>query len=326
MAVKNIIIGAVITGGLILGHAFLYAASGTSSTLPSGVAGASEASGTLTISAASAKPAASATTPDSAATRSSAAKDASSTSEADNPGWDNGAGPRPVPGMVSGGGPGVGPGQGGGPGQGVRRDGFRKQRPDRPPEGQPDRDRQPGLNSDSGPQDRFAPGHDDGPNPGFGPKMDFPRHHGPDFAGPGEPEGPEGDQAFPDRQMHRDNFGKGMGRPPRGPFPDWNELEKCDPEMFNLLKEDAQGEIQTRTLTMQYRQAQGDSKTNIGKQLEEAVKSHFVVRQKRRALELSRLEDELKRMKEMFEKRNQSQDKIIEQRVKMLKGDEENLF
>lgn len=318
MTVKNILIGSVITGGLILGHAFLYAATGTSSALPSESAGVAETSGAPTLSAASAKPAASPTASNSAATRSSAAKDVPSSSETENPGWDNGVGPGP--------GPGMGPGAGVGPGQGLRRDGFRKQRPDCPTKDQLDRNRQPGPNSDSAPQDRFAPEQENEPNPGFGPKRDFPHRHGPDFAGPGEPGGPENEQPFLDRQMHRDNFGKGMGRPPRGPFPDWNELEKCDPEMFNLLKEDAQGEFQTRTLTMQYRQAQGESKTNIGKQLEEAVKSHFVVRQKRRALELSRLEDELKRMKDLFEKRNQSQDKIIEQRIKMLKGDEENLF
>ena len=38
------------------------------------------------------------------------------------------------------------------------------------------------------------------------------------------------------------------------------------------------------------------------------------------------VEKELNRMKELFEKRNDSRDKIIEQRLKELKGEEESLF
>ncbi|MBQ2620644.1 MAG: hypothetical protein IJF84_04835 [Thermoguttaceae bacterium] len=115
--------------------------------------------------------------------------------------------------------------------------------------------------------------------------------------------------------------------PPTGPFQNWDQLEKSDPELFKLLKQDAELDRTTRQLTMQYRQTvDADSKAEIGAQLAETVAKHFDVRQKRRALELERLEKELNRMKELFEKRNDSRDKIIEQRLKELKGEEESLF
>lgn len=133
----------------------------------------------------------------------------------------------------------------------------------------------------------------------------------PDF---GRPEGPNhGNMMLPP--------------PPAGTFQNWDQMEKSDPELFKLLKQDAELERTTRQLTMQYRQTvDEDAKAEIGAQLAETIAKHFDVRQKRRALELERLEKELNRMKDLFEKRNQSRDKIIEQRLKELKGEEESLF
>ncbi len=117
-----------------------------------------------------------------------------------------------------------------------------------------------------------------------------------------------------------------MGPPKHGPFQDWKQMEKADPEFFNLLKQDAQLEQTTRQLTMQYRQASGDAKVQLGKQLEETVAKHFDVRQQRRAMELNRLETELKRIKEAFDKRNAAKDKIIQKHIQELKGEDESLF
>ena len=282
------------TAGLILGHIMLYAAE----TAPTE---RSQENARIATAANASAANASAASVTSASVTAAATDSATSGSakDADNPGWDNGTSPGP----------------------GIRRDGFRKGHPERDanrnPEGRMGRDRDRNMDQDRGRDGK--PGSDFRP-----PLSPLPE---PGFSGPNPPEGSDRPDAppFANGPMHRDKFGR-MGMPPRGPFPDWQELEKCDPEMFNLLKEDAQGEMKTRNLTMQYRQARGESKENIGQQLEEAVKAHFAVRQKRRALELSRLEDELKRMKELFEKRNLSQDKIIEQRIKALKGDDENLF
>ena len=136
---------------------------------------------------------------------------------------------------------------------------------------------------------------------------------------PGRPEGPGSERNHGDMLP--------PPPPPTGPFQDWGQMEKLDPELFKLLKQDAELERTTRQLTMQYRQTVDEqSKAEIGAQLAETVAKHFDVRQKRRALELDRLEKELNRMKALFEKRNQSRDKIIEQRLKELKGEEESLF
>ena len=156
------------------------------------------------------------------------------------------------------------------------------------------------------------------PRDGDRPAMDRPPMPGsregfrqPDF---GRPEGPNhGNMMLPP--------------PPAGPFQNWDQMEKSDPEFFKLLKQDAELELTTRQLTMQYRQTTDENaKAEIGAQLAETVAKHFDVRQKRRALELERLEKELNRMKDLFEKRNTSRDKIIDQRLKELKGEEESLF
>ncbi|MBR5710148.1 MAG: hypothetical protein IKX40_05275 [Thermoguttaceae bacterium] len=158
------------------------------------------------------------------------------------------------------------------------------------------------------------------------PSMDRPPMGGPQegFRKPGSGR-PEGRPEAPgSERKHGDML---PPPPPTGPFQNWDQLEKSDPELFKLLKLDAELDRTTRQLTMQYRQTvDADSKAEIGAQLAETVAKHFDVRQKRRALELERLEKELNRMKELFEKRNDSRDKIIEQRLKELKGEEESLF
>ena len=169
------------------------------------------------------------------------------------------------------------------------------------------------------------PNHERPPMPpreGARPGMDRPPMGGPQEGfrkpGSGRPEAPGSER------KHGDML---PPPPPTGPFQNWEQLEKSDPELFKLLKQDAELDRTTRQLTMQYRQTvDADSKAEIGAQLAETVAKHFDVRQKRRALELERLEKELNRMKELFEKRNDSRDKIIEQRLKELKGEEESLF
>jgi hypothetical protein len=211
----------------------------------------------------------------------------SSTEAAEDVSWDDNKGPRPKP--------------------------F----PDRPRSGDkrgPFADR---PNHDRPPMEGFRP-----PREGSRPGMDRPPMGGPQegFRKPGSgrpegrPEGPNPGAMLPPP-------------PPTGPFQNWVQLEKSDPEFFKLLKQDAELDRTTRQLTMQYRQTvDADSKAEIGAQLADTVANHFDVRQKRRALELERLEKELNRMKELFEKRNSSRDKIIEQRLKELKGEEESLF
>ncbi len=210
---------------------------------------------------------------------------------------------------------------------GDRPDGRPPMRGDRPQMRPPRDGDRPGMNRPPMRGDRprmegDRPGRE-GDRSGNRPTMDRPPMGGPRdgfrMPGAGRPEGPRDDQNHGDMLP--------PPPPPAGPFQNWEKMEKYDPEFFKLLQQDAELDRQTRQLTMQYRQAvDEDSKAGIAAQLAETVAKHFDVRQKRRAMELERLEKELNRMKSLFEKRNSSRDKIIEQRLKELKGEEESLF
>jgi len=108
----------------------------------------------------------------------------------------------------------------------------------------------------------------------------------------------------------------------RWPHHNWESLEQRDPEMYKLLKADHDLERQTRELAVQYRQAPDDEKSSIEKQMKEVVDKHFQVRQDRRRLELKRLEEELKRLRDSFEQRNKAREGIVEKRVSQLLGED----
>lgn len=116
--------------------------------------------------------------------------------------------------------------------------------------------------------------------------------------------------------------------PPRGfggPRLDWEWLQRTDPDMFQLLRRDTELEEQTQRLAAQYRQAPEAEKEHLRKELEELVGKHFDVRQERRLLEVRRLEQELKRLRETIEKRQSAREKIIENRLRELLGQEDIL-
>ena len=130
-----------------------------------------------------------------------------------------------------------------------------------------------------------GPGHHPGPPGGFGP------------GGPGGPHGPG-----------------------HGPHGDWESMEKSDPEMFKLLEKEQQLDHQSRDLAQQYRRAPTDQQPAIKQKLEAAVTAHFEARQARRLVELKRLEDELKRLRESIDRRNKAQATIVGDRVSSLLG------
>jgi hypothetical protein len=125
----------------------------------------------------------------------------------------------------------------------------------------------------------------------------------PDRRGPGKPQGPEGRA---DR--------------PRWPHHGWELLEKNDPEMYKLVRQEMDLERQTRDLAHQHRQAASEKRGEIKKQLEKAVAEQFDVRQQRRQLELKRLEEELQRLRDAIERRDKVRPQLVEQRVGELLG------
>jgi hypothetical protein len=122
-------------------------------------------------------------------------------------------------------------------------------------------------------------------------------------------------------------FGGGYGFPatppgiPNALGPEGQE----DPEMRELMKQDAEMERQTVEMAMRIHELRGDERTKAKSQLTELINKHFDVRQKRRELQLERMEDELKRLRDAIAKRNKSRDTIVETRVRELIGEPRDL-
>ena len=107
---------------------------------------------------------------------------------------------------------------------------------------------------------------------------------------------------------------------PAGPTATWQSLEQNDPEMYKLLQADYSLDRQSQELAIQYRQAPKDQREAIKQKLEKPVTEHFEARQQRRLLELKRLEEELKRLRDSIDKRKEAQQPIIDRRVSELLG------
>jgi hypothetical protein len=190
-----------------------------------------------------------------------------------------------------------------------------------PPEGV-DKQAAPGM-----PGDRDPDNHPMQPGPGMPPGDDGPRHNG----GPGMPKhGPDGDRGPGDRGLMPGGpmqggpmpggpgggSGGGMMPPPMM----LHEMQKQDPEMFKLIQEDMTLEHQARELATQYRHASGEDREKLKKQVVETVTKQFEVRQQRRSLELKRLEDELKRLRELVDRRAKAKKDLVQKRVADLIG------
>jgi hypothetical protein len=123
------------------------------------------------------------------------------------------------------------------------------------------------------------------------------------------------------------NGGFGPGMRPLGPpgmmGPMGGMPGMADPEMLKLQREDMLLEQQSHELAMRYQRASKEDREKIKKEVTEVVNKQFEVRQQRRALELKRLEEELKRLRTIVEQRAKSRESLIEKRVADLIGPEE---
>ncbi len=178
--------------------------------------------------------------------------------------------------------------------------------PDGLPPGPP-----PDGHRDRGPGGRSGP---PGPPPDGGP--------GPGPEGRNGPPGPPPDDA----PGHRP--GKAESAPPsppvRWPYGDLEAMQTRDPEMYKLMKADAELDRQSRDLAGQYRQASPEKRDQIRRQVEQVVNQHFEVRQERRLLELKRLKEELQSLQEAIDRRTKVRKELVEKRISDLLGSEEH--
>jgi hypothetical protein len=159
------------------------------------------------------------------------------------------------------------------------------------------------------------------PNPG-GAGFDPSAPHDPSAPrDPNAPRGPRGDgRGGPG---FRGQFSPGSPMPFQGPF---GGMRPNDPEMEKLMRTDVELDRQTRELAARFRGASHDEQTEIKKKLADVVTKQFEARQERRTLELKRLEDEIKRIRESIDKRNQGKQQIVDRRVSELLGQDDNSF
>lgn len=101
-------------------------------------------------------------------------------------------------------------------------------------------------------------------------------------------------------------------------------MEKNDPEMFKLLKQEADLDRQSRDLADDYRRAPPAKRDEIRKNVEKVVDSQFDVRQQRRQHELKRLEEELQRLRDSIAARNKARKELVEKRVAEILGPDED--
>jgi len=106
---------------------------------------------------------------------------------------------------------------------------------------------------------------------------------------------------------------------------DWEQLRRDDPEMFELMKSDQDMERQEFELSEQLRQSKGEPRDALKKQIQELVQKHFDVRQKRRQLNLTRIEQDVQRMRDELKRREDSREAIVKRRTLELVGDHDEL-
>ena len=187
-----------------------------------------------------------------------------------------------------------------------------------------------------GPRPRREPRPDEDSRPNLRPKADSPGHSqpvpmpvpgmpgagpfGPGMRGAGPAmQGGYGEGGFGGRGHGA--FGGAFPRP-AGPF---GEPPPDDPEMRDLMKQDAELEQQSHQMAQRVRETSGDDKQRIRDSLADVVAKHFDVRQKRRELQIKRMEEELKRLREEIAKRNDSRKAITDNRFRELTGESRDL-
>lgn len=108
---------------------------------------------------------------------------------------------------------------------------------------------------------------------------------------------------------------------PMGRGMDWRELQRTDPELYEAERQDMELERRTFELVGKYRQASAQERAALKMEVQEAVAKHFEVRQRKRQLQLTRMERELKQMREEIQRRDEAKDQIVGRRLNELIGE-----
>jgi hypothetical protein len=103
------------------------------------------------------------------------------------------------------------------------------------------------------------------------------------------------------------------------------ELQRIDPEMYELEKADRELEFESHQLVQRYHRAPLDQRETMREELKQLIDKHFEVRQSRRELQLKRLQNELEELRTAIERRNEAREQIVGRRVADLLGEADDL-
>jgi hypothetical protein len=99
-----------------------------------------------------------------------------------------------------------------------------------------------------------------------------------------------------------------------------------DPEMAKLLNSESNAEREVNRLITDYKRSEKDEeKTKLKTKLGDALTKQFDAQQKRRDLELTRLEEKVKKVRALMKKRDEERKTIIEKRLDQLVREAEGL-
>ena len=98
-----------------------------------------------------------------------------------------------------------------------------------------------------------------------------------------------------------------------------------NPKLFELVQKDMRLERATREMSREFRQIDSAEREELKEELMSLVHNHFEVRQQLRELRLKRMREELNRLEDAIERRNEARDEIISRRMAELTGDDDGL-
>jgi hypothetical protein len=99
-----------------------------------------------------------------------------------------------------------------------------------------------------------------------------------------------------------------------------------DPEMAKILNAEASADREVKSLMREYKRTEdADARGKIKTKLTAALAKQFDAQQKRRDLELTRVEAQLKKLRDLMKKRGEERKTIIDHRVEQLVRDAEGL-
>jgi hypothetical protein len=104
--------------------------------------------------------------------------------------------------------------------------------------------------------------------------------------------------------------------------PQYRYTVPVDKEMQELHKKESELSKKTSELVGALKGATSEKKAEIKTELVATVEKHFAVRQEQRELQLKRIEEEVKKLREAIEKRNTAKKELIERRVAELTGED----